>query len=210
MIMAHGDDKGLVLPPRVAPTQVVFVPIHYKESDKTVILETAHHIADSLGKHSIRTYIDDREQYTPGWKYHEWEMKGVPLRVEIGPRDMESKQITLVRRDTGKKTAVPQADSVAQIVNTLDEIQQSLLHKAKETQAKLTTTANNMKEFAHIIETTGGFVKAFLSEDNDCEERIKLETGATVRIVPFTESTKGQCVFCGAPDSRQVVFARSY
>jgi prolyl-tRNA synthetase len=137
-------------------------------------------------------------------------MKGVPLRVEIGPRDMESKQITLVRRDTGKKTAVPQADSVTQIVNILDEIQQSLLHKAKETQAKLTTTANNMKEFAHIIETTGGFVKAFLSEDNDCEERIKLETGATVRIVPFTESTKGQCVYCDAPNSRQVVFARSY
>src|SRR2546430_14740800 len=105
MIMAHGDDKGLVLPPRVAPTQVVFVPIHYKESDKELILQTAHHIAESLGKHSVRTYIDDREQYTPGWKYHEWEMKGVPLRVEIGPRDMESKQITLVRRDTGKKMA---------------------------------------------------------------------------------------------------------
>jgi len=210
MIMAHGDDKGLVLPPRVAPTQVVFVPIHYKESDKEVILQTAHHIADSLAKHSIRAYVDDREQYTPGWKYHEWEMKGVPLRVEIGPRDMESKQITLVRRDTGKKTAVPQADSVTQIVNTLDEIQQSLLHKAKETQAKLTTTANNMKEFAHIIETAGGFVKAFLSEDNDCEERIKLETGATVRIVPFKESARGQCVYCGAPNSREVVFARSY
>src|SRR5205823_4026244 len=150
MIMAHGDDKGLVLPPRVAPTQVVFVPIHYKESDKTVILQMAHHIAESLGKHSIRTNVDDREQYTPGWKYHEWEMKGVPLRVEIGPRDMQSEQITLVRRDTGKKTAVPQADSVTHIVSMLDEIQQSLLHKAKETQAKLTTTANNMKEFAHI------------------------------------------------------------
>ena len=210
MIMAHGDDKGLVLPPRVAPTQVVFVPIHYKESDKELILQTAHHIAESLGKHSVRTYIDDREQYTPGWKYHEWEMKGVLLRVEIGPRDMESKQITLVRRDTGKKTAVPQGNSVTQIVNTLDEIQQSLLDKAKESQAKLTTTANNMKEFAHIIETTGGFVKAFLSEDNDCEERIKLETGATVRIVPFEESARGQCVYCGHPNSREVVFARSY
>jgi prolyl-tRNA synthetase len=137
-------------------------------------------------------------------------MKGVPLRVEIGPRDIESKQITLVRRDTGKKTAVPQADSATQIVNTLDEIQQSLLHKAKETQAKLTTTTNNMKEFEHIIETTGGFVKAFLSEDNDCEERIKLETGATVRIVPFNESARGQCVFCGAQNSREVIFARSY
>src|SRR5260370_18076247 len=151
VMRAHGDDKGLVLPPRVAPTQVVFVPIHYKESDKTVILETAHHIADSLGKHSLRTYIDDREQYTPGWKYHEWEMKGVPLRVEIGPRDMESKQITLVRRDTGTKIAIPQADSITQIVSMLDEIQQSLLHKAKETQAKLTSTANNMNEFAHTI-----------------------------------------------------------
>src|SRR5207245_2987979 len=112
IIMAHRDDKALALPPRVAPTQVVFVPIHYKESDKEIILQTAHHIADGLGKHSIRTYIDDREQYTPGWKYHEWEMKGVPLRVEIGPRDMESKQVMLVRRDTGKKRAVPQADSV--------------------------------------------------------------------------------------------------
>src|SRR5436853_7934213 len=137
-------------------------------------------------------------------------MKGVPLRVEIGPRDMESKQITHVRRDTGKKNGVPQADSVTQIVNTLNEIQQSLLHKAKETQAKLTTTANNMKEFAHIIETTGGFVKAFVSEDNDCEERNKLEKGANVRIVPFEESARGQCVYCGAPNSRQVVFARSY
>ena len=210
MIMAHGDDKGLVLPPRVAPTQVVFVPIHYKESDKTVILETAYHIAEGLGKHSIRTYIDDREQYTPGWKYHEWEMKGVPLRVEIGPRDMESKQITLVRRDTGKKMAVPQADSATQIVKLLDEIQQSLLRKAKETQTELTSTANNMKEFTHIIETTGGFVKAFLSEDNDCEERVKLETGATVRIVPFKESARGLCVYCGAENCRQVVFARSY
>ena len=210
MIMSHGDDKGLVLPPRVAPTQVVFVPIHYKESDKTVILETAHRIAEGLGKRSIRSYVDDREQYTPGWKYHEWEMKGVPLRVEIGPRDMESKQITLVRRDTGKKTAAPQSDSVTQIVNTLDEIQLSLLHRAMETLAKLTSTANNMKELANIIETTGGFVKAFLSEDNDCEERIKLETGATVRTVPFKESATGQCVYCGIANSREVVFARSY
>ena len=123
---------------------------------------------------------------------------------------MQSEQITLVRRDTGKKTAVPQADSVTHIVSMLDEIQQSLLHNAKESQAKLTTTANNMKEFAHIIETTGGFVKAFLSEDNDCEERVKLETGATVRIVPFKESARGQCVFCGHPNSREVIFARSY
>src|SRR5437667_9624048 len=100
------------IPPLLSHTQVVFVPIHYNESDKTVILQTAHHIAECLGKHSIRTNVDDREQYTPGWKYHEWEMKGVPLRVEIRPRDMESKQVMLVRRDTGNKTEVPQPDSV--------------------------------------------------------------------------------------------------
>src|SRR5260370_11424154 len=185
VMRAHGDDKGLVLPPRVAPTQVVFVPIHYKESDKTVILETAHHIADSLGKHSLRTYIDDREQYTPGWKYHEWEMKGVRLGVEIVPRDMESKQITLVRRDMGKKTAVPQTDAVTQIVILLDEIQQSLLRKANETLAKLTTTANNMKEFAHIIEAVGGFVKAFLPATTTSQETTKLQTQPTLRLVPL-------------------------
>src|SRR2546428_12234022 len=210
MIMAHGDDKGLVLPPLVAPTQVEFVPIHYKESDKELILQTAHHIAESLGKHSVRTYIDDREQYTPGWKYHEWEMKGVPLRVEIGPRDMQSKQITLVRRDTGKKTAVPQADSVTHIVSMLDEIQQSVVPRAKVSEGTLTTNDANMKEFAHIIETTGGFFKAFLSQENDCAERDKLQTRATRRTVPFTQSARGQCVYCGAPNSRAVVFARSY
>ncbi len=210
MIMAHGDDKGLVLPPKVAPIQVVFVPIHYKESDKEAILQTVHHIARSLEKDSIRTFIDDREQYTPGWKYHEWEMKGVPLRVEVGPRDMQSKQITVVRRDTGKKEAVPETDAITQIVSLLDEIQRSLLQKAKDGQHKLTTTATNMKELTHAIETTGGFVKGFLSEVNDCEEKIHRETGATVRIVPFKESGRGKCVLCGTPNSKEVYFARSY
>ena len=209
-VISHGDDKGLVLPPKVAPTQVVFVPIHYKESDKENILQTIRQISRELEKHSIRTFIDDREQYTPGWKYHEWEMKGVPLRVEVGPRDMQSKQITVVRRDSGKKMAIPQSESASQIVNILNEIQLSLLQRAKETLDKLTTTATDMKQFAHIIETTGGFVKAFLSQDNDCEDKIKHETGATVRIVPFKETAKGKCVYCGAPNSREVVFARSY
>ena len=210
MIMAHGDDKGLVLPPRIAPIQVVFVPIHYKESDKEPILQAAHHISDVLRKHSIRTFIDDREQYTPGWKYHEWEMKGVPLRVEIGPRDMQSKQVTIVRRDTGKKSMVPQSDAVTHIVTILEEIQQSLLQRARDAQDKLTTTATDMKGLTHAIEATGGFVKAFLSEDHDCEDKIQQETGATVRIVPFKESAKGKCVLCGSPNSREVYFARSY
>ena len=210
MIMAHGDDKGLVIPPKVAPTQVVFVPIHYKESDKEIILKTVHQISSGLEKHSIRTLIDDREQYTPGWKYHEWEMKGVPLRVEVGPRDMQSNQITLVRRDTGKKSALPQAESLKHIIDTLDEIQQSLLLKAKRMQDSLTTPVQNMDQFKSVVEDKGGFIRAFLSESNDCEEKIKIETGATVRIVPFKESGSGKCVYCGSPNSREVVFARSY
>ena len=137
-------------------------------------------------------------------------MKGVPLRVEIGPRDIQSKQITVVRRDTAKKTAISQADAVPQIVGILDEIQRSLLQKARETQDKLTTSATDMTRFKHAIESTGGFVKAFLSEKNDCEDKIHQETGATVRIVPLKETAKGKCVYCGAENSREVYFARSY
>ena len=209
-IMSHGDDKGLVLPPKVAPIQVVFVPIHYKESDKKIILTTVHQIATNLEKHSVRTFVDDREQYTPGWKYHEWEMKGVPLRVEIGPRDIQSKQLTMVRRDTGKKIAVPEAESINRIVNMLEEIQQSLFQHAKEAESRLTAVAHDMAELKRIVEGKGGFVRAFLSEDNDCEDKIKIETGATVRIVPFNDSTRRKCVYCRASNSREVVFARSY
>ena len=209
-IMAHGDDRGLILPPRVAPIQVVFVPIHYKESDKQGVLDAVQQIADGLGKHSIRTFIDDREQYTPGWKYHDWEMKGVPLRVEVGPRDLQAKQVTVVRRDTGKKSPLAQADAAKVIVGVLDEIQESLLRKARETETKLTETARDMDTFKKIIGEKGGFVRAFLSERNDCEDKIKQETGATVRIVPFKESGRGKCVYCGATNSREVVFGRSY
>lgn len=210
MIMTHGDDKGLVIPPRVAPIQVVFVPIHYKESDKTVILQTIDNIAKTLVKHAIRIFVDDREQYTPGWKYHEWEMKGVPLRVEIGPRDIQSKQVTVVRRDTGKKLAITESDAVNQIIRILSEIQDSLYRKAREIETSLTTEAHDMDEFKRLISSKGGFVKAFLSDNKDCEERIKIETGATVRIVPLTPTTTGKCVYCRAPGSREAVFARSY
>ena len=210
MIMTHGDDKGLVIPPRVAPIQVVFVPIHYKESDRTIILQTIDNIAKTLGNHTIRIFVDDREQYTPGWKYHEWEMKGVPLRVEIGPRDIQSKQVTVVRRDTGKKLAIPEADAVNQIIEILSDIQNSLYRKAREIETSLTTEAHDMDEFKRLISSKGGFVKAFLSDNNDCEEKIKIETGATVRIVPLTSTTTGNCVYCRAPGSREAVFARSY
>src|SRR6058998_3295991 len=209
MIMAHGDDKGLVLPPKIAPIQVVFVPIHYKESDKVTILQTAHNIADGLEKHSTRTFIDDREQYTPGWKYHEWEMKGVPLRVEIGPRDMESKQITLVRRDTGDRMVIARGDSEKRIVDLLDNLQESMFQKAKRLKEELTSKASDMGAFRKILDQRGGFIEAFLCEEA-CELKIKEETGATVRVVPFDQSEKGECIYCRSPSARRVYFARSY
>jgi prolyl-tRNA synthetase len=209
-ILTHGDDQGLILPPKVAPTQVVIIPIHYKESDKERIIDEAARLGGSLEKNGVRAFIDDRAQYTPGWKYHEWEMKGVPLRVEIGPRDLQSKQVTLVRRDTKKKMQVDQSEATSQITKVLGEIQDSLLQTARKTMDELTSTAEDIQSFKRIIEEKGGFVKAFLSENVDCEDNIKAETGATVRVVPFGETHRGKCVYCGKPDSREVFFARSY
>ncbi len=209
-ILTHGDDQGLILPPKVAPTQVVIIPIHYKESDRERILGESHRLRESLEKNGVRTFIDDRAQYTPGWKYHEWEMKGVPLRVEIGPRDLQSEQVTLVRRDTRKKTQVGQKEATSQITLVLEEIQHSLLQNARKTMGELTSTVEDMQSFKRAIAEKGGFVKAFLSHNVDCEDNIKAETGATVRVVPFGETRKGKCVYCGKPNSREVFFARSY
>ncbi|HZY95307.1 MAG TPA: proline--tRNA ligase [Candidatus Bathyarchaeia archaeon] len=210
MILAHGDDKGLILPPKIAPTQVVIVPIHYKETDSDQILSTAKRVAHSLEKHGVSAFVDDRTQYTPGWKYHDWEMKGVPLRIEIGPRDIQSKQLTVVRRDTGKKSTISEEEPSKAITMILDEIQTSLYAKALKMREELTSTADNMTTFRRLIEDKGGFVQAFLCDDEDCELRIQAETGATVRLVPFKPDTKANCIYCGRGPAKQVYFARSY
>src|SRR5260370_42223883 len=208
-ILSHGDDGGLVLPPRIAPTQVVIIPIFYKETDQKDIAEEVTHLSTQLEQIGIRTLIDDRAQYTPGWKYHEWEMKGVPLRVEIGPKDRQATQVTLVRRDTREKIAVNRAEAKNRINTILDEIQSHLYERAKTSLDALTTTVSDMQSFKKILEGKGGFIKAFLSDDS-CEEKIKIETGATVRVVPMNTGKKGNCVYCGADGSNEVYFARSY
>lgn len=208
-ILNHGDDRGLILPPKIAPTQVVIIPIFYKETDSKDISEEATHLSSQLEKMGIRTLIDDRAQYTPGWKYHEWEMKGIPLRIEIGPKDIQAKQVMIVRRDTREKIPVSRSEAKDRIHSILSEIQMHLYEKAKKSFDSLTTSASDMQSFKKIIETKGGFVKAFLSDDA-CEEKIKIETGATVRVVPMETRHKGNCVYCGRPDSGEVYFARSY
>jgi prolyl-tRNA synthetase len=208
-ILSHGDDRGLVLPPRIAPTQVVLVPIFYKETDQKDISEETVRLSSQLEQIGIRAFIDDRAQYTPGWKYHEWEMKGVPLRVEIGPKDVQAKQVTVVRRDTREKIAVGRAEARDRINKILSEIQSHLHEKARKALETLTTTVSDMQSFKKVIDGRGGFIKAYLSDDS-CEEKIKIETGATVRVVPMKATRKGNCVYCGAANAVEVYFARSY
>jgi prolyl-tRNA synthetase len=157
----------------------------------------------------IRTLIDDRAQYTPGWKYHEWEMKGVPLRVEIGPRDVQAKQVTVVRRDNREKVAINRSEARDRINKILVEIQTHLFERAKKSLDGLTTSAEDMQSFKKVLEGKGGFIKAFLSDDS-CEEKIKIETGANVRVVPMKATKRGRCVYCGVENSTEVYFARSY
>ncbi|TMI53398.1 proline--tRNA ligase [Candidatus Bathyarchaeota archaeon] len=208
-ILSHGDDRGLILPPRIAPTQVVIIPIFYKETDQKDISDEVRYLSSQLEQIGVRTLIDDRAQYTPGWKYHEWEMKGVPLRVEIGPKDVQAKQVTAVRRDTREKIAINRSDANDRISKILSEIQNHLFDRAKKSLDGLTTTATDMQSFKKVLEEKGGFIKAFLSDDS-CEEKIKIETGATVRVVPMKAAKKGKCVYCGADNSIEVYFARSY
>jgi prolyl-tRNA synthetase len=208
-ILSHGDDRGLILPPRIAPTQVVIIPIFYKETDQKDISDEVRHLSSQLERIGIRTLIDDRAQYTPGWKYHEWEMKGVPLRVEIGPKDIQAKQVTVVRRDSREKIAINRSDAKERINGILSDIQNHLYERARKSLDSLTTTVADMKSFRKILEEKGGFIKAFLS-DESCEEKVKIETGATVRVVPMKTTTKGNCVYCGADNSSEVYFARSY
>ncbi|MCW4007912.1 MAG: proline--tRNA ligase [Candidatus Bathyarchaeota archaeon] len=211
LVMVHGDDKGLVIPPKVAPIQVVIVPIPYKGADSAAIMAKAKEVREKLVEKGITTILDDREEYTPGWKFNEWELKGVPIRVEIGPRDLKQEQVTLARRDTYQKTAVKLDDAVHAIEKLLEEIQNSLYAKAKAALAEKITTVSSYNEFQWTLEAKGGFIKAAWCGHSRCEEKIKEETGATIRLRPFEkEPPITDCIYCGAKAVEMVYFARSY
>jgi prolyl-tRNA synthetase len=211
LVMVHGDDKGLVLPPKVAPVQVVIVPIPYKGVETKAIMVKAKEILDRLQKRDIAVVLDDREEYTPGWKFNQWELKGVPIRIEIGPRDIKQKQVTLARRDTFQKITVREDEAAETVAKLLEEIQNSLFNKAKKLLEESTTTVKSYDEFKKVLEKKGGFIRASWCGNSDCEEKIKDETGATIRIVPFEkEKPFSKCVHCGEDASLVVYFARSY
>nr|WP_251046394.1 proline--tRNA ligase [Oceanobacillus sp. ISL-73] len=205
LIMVHGDNRGLVVPPKIAPTQAMIVPIaQHKEG----VLDKAYELRDKLAK-VARVDIDGSDKM-PGWKFNEYEMKGIPVRVEMGPKDIEKEQVVLVRRDTGEKEFVPVTDVETRLVELLDEVQSNLYQRALDHRDEMTTVAKDMDEFKEKIEK-GGFIKAMWCGDVSCEESIKEETTATSRCIPFEEEKVADtCVCCGKEAKELVYWARAY
>ncbi|MEA4815904.1 MAG: proline--tRNA ligase [Lachnospiraceae bacterium] len=206
VIMVHGDNSGLVLPPKVAPFQVIIVPIaQHKEG----VLEKAAELNSRLAP-LARVKIDDSDR-SPGWKFSEYEMKGVPVRIEIGPKDIENSQIVAVRRDTGEKSIIPIDDIETAIPRLLNDIQLNLLNKATIARDKKINTATNMDEFERLLDETPGFIKAMWCGDRACEDAIKEKTGATSRCIPFNqEEISDKCICCGKKAKHMVFWGRAY
>ncbi len=209
LIMVHGDNKGLIIPPKIAPYQVVIIPI-YKSDTKEKVLEKCREIKKKIEEKGIRVFLDEREQYTPGFKFNEWELKGVPLRVEIGPIDIEKNSITIFRRDTGERKVIKESE-IEKIEDSLEEIQKDLFKRAKKFFEEHVYIAKNFEEFKEIMKNKRGFIKACWCGSEECEVKIKEETGATIRCIPFEkEKIFSNCVFCGKKAKEVVYFARAY
>ncbi|MCR5586538.1 MAG: proline--tRNA ligase [Lachnospiraceae bacterium] len=205
IIMVHGDNSGLVLPPRIAPTQVVIVPIRQNQEG---VLDKAHEIEEKLGAFSVK--VDDSDK-SPGWKFAEHEMKGVPIRIEIGPKDIENNQCVAVRRDTREKTVISLDDVDAEIAKLLETMQADMLERARTHRDEHTTTAVTYDEFKDAIENKPGFVKAMWCGDEECEKKIKEDTTATSRCMPFNqEKLSDVCVCCGKPAKAMVYWGKAY
>ncbi|MEM3550266.1 MAG: proline--tRNA ligase [Candidatus Bathyarchaeia archaeon] len=211
LVMVHGDDRGLVLPPKIAPIQVVIVPIPYKDVDMTAILVKSGEILKKLQDAGVYAMLDDRRGYTPGWKFNDWELKGVPLRLEIGPRDLKNGQVTLARRDTFEKLSVKEEEAVGAVKKLLEDIQKNLYERAKRFLEENITTVKSYEEFKDVLREKGGFIRACWCSSQECEEKIKEETGATVRLIPFDEKEVfSKCIYCGGEAKEVAYFAKSY
>ncbi|CAH1197786.1 Proline--tRNA ligase [Paenibacillus plantiphilus] len=210
LIMVHGDDRGLVLPPKVAPTQVIMIPIGPAKTREQVIGRVDELYAE-LKRAGIRVKVDDRSDVSPGWKFNEYEMRGVPLRLELGPRDMENGQVVLVSRITGEKRIVEQVNLTAEIQRMLVEIQADMLERAKQFRADHSHSVETLDEMKAMMEEKRGFVLAGWCGSEACERQVKEETGATSRNIPFQPAEKKtKCLVCEEKAAHTVVFARAY
>ena len=207
VIMAHGDNRGLKLPPHVAPIQAVIVPI---AQEKGNVLEVVNELNEKLSK-KYRMKLDDRDNYSAGFKFNDWEMRGVPVRIEIGPRDIENNQAVLVRRDTSEKMTVNLDELEEKLGELLENIQKSMYEACKKTREERTTVAYNMEELKKNLDENQGYVKTMWCGSRECEDKVKEETGAPSRCIPFEqEHLSDTCVCCGKKASKMVVWGRQY
>ena len=210
VIMTHGDEKGLRLPPKIAPYQLVVVPIFKSEEDKKTITKFINPILNELKKLNVRIHEDWRKE-SPGFKFNEWEMKGVPLRLEIGLRDIKKDIATLSRRDNDQKFEIQKSKIVKQVPELLDKIQSALYKQALEFRSLNTHKTKDYEEFKEIMKNNGGFVRCGWDGDEKTEKAIKDETKATIRVIPFDENPKNiSCIYSGRPAKHEVIFAKAY
>ena len=210
LIMVHGDDKGLILPPKIAPTQVIIVPI-YKDDSKTVVKDKAYELEQKLKDSKIRAQTDDRDEYTSGWKFNDWEMKGVPLRINIGLRDIKENQVEFIRRDTKERFYVKEKELVNQAISYLEKIQLNMFDRAKGHLEANIRSAATLEELLSILDTTGGFVACSWCGKRECEDLVKEKTTADIRLVPFNPKNNiSSCIGCGEQVTKEVYFGRAY
>ncbi|MDW0164005.1 MAG: proline--tRNA ligase [Nitrososphaeraceae archaeon] len=210
LIMVHGDDKGLILPPKISPTQVIIVPI-YKDESKEIVKQKAYELENKLKDSNIRAYTDDRDEFTSGWKFNEWEMKGVPLRVNIGIRDIREEQVELIRRDTRERFYVKEKDLVNETLSILENIQSNMYHLAKNYLLTNTRNATRLDELLSMLDSSGGFVACSWCGKRECEDLVKEKTTADIRIIPFnTKKNISSCIACGKEGTTEVYFGSAY
>ena len=210
LVMAHSDDQGLVLPPKLAPHQVVIVPI-FKTGQLEQISEKVLPLKKELESKGVRVKFDDRDTERPGWKFAEYELLGVPVRLGLGMRDLENGTVELARRDTMTKTVVPLEGLADRIVALLDEIQESIYQKALQFRNDNITRVDSYEDFKQVLDTKAGFVSAHWDGTTETEERIKEETKATIRCIPMNNpQEEGRCILTGQPSQQRVLFARAY
>ena len=209
MIMTHGDDKGLVLPPKVAPIQVVIIPIYYSKEDKENVLQKACQIKDSLSNNDIRVHLDDREQLTPGFKFNDWEMRGIPIRIEIGPKDIAKNQAVLVRRHNQTKTSIEMDSLTEKISSELKNIQKEMFDAAKKILDERVVRVSEYQQFKEELDN-GKMIDCSWCGNQTCEDKIKEETGADLRVIPFDNAKAETCIYCKNSGTTNALFAKGY
>lgn len=210
VVMVHGDDKGLVLPPKIAPIQVVIVPIYYSDKDTQRIHSKADEVEKILKDKGIRVHVDRRDELTPGFKYNEWELKGVPLRIEIGPKDLDKNKVTIARRHSRQKSDLPFDQIQSQIDVILQQIQKEMFENAKKLLEERTVKESDYARFKSALES-GCFIDAPWCGKTACEEKIKEETMADIRVIPFgSKNSDGKCIYCKEQSAVNAIFGRAY